>query len=306
MVGVPVIINHKDLSSENVGDERVGVVNSVWYDEKDGWYWCDGIIWDETAQNLITDNNWSVSCSYDVKTADDKGGTENNIKYDIEFLDGVFTHLALVNNPRYERANIVFNSKLSFKDEFINTFYEALAEVVVENCLGESRAKNGKNEPKDWITIKGNHIPVEEDESKKEVAKKFVEDKQEKKKKQQRSLTELLGEEVKDVKGQQAINRLCNLQKGYVKKAFYRDVIGDIGIFWGDSTCGLKHIIEHRKDQNIEPKEFIKGLGKVIEKGKIDITHKTDRWILKYEGKKAIITKELRGEKFICLLTAFL
>ena len=29
----------------------------------------------------------------------------------MEFLDGVFTHLALVNNPRYERANIVFNSK---------------------------------------------------------------------------------------------------------------------------------------------------------------------------------------------------
>ena len=37
--------------------------------------------------------------------------TENNIPYDIEFLDGVFTHLAIVDNPRYERANIVFNSK---------------------------------------------------------------------------------------------------------------------------------------------------------------------------------------------------
>lgn len=111
MVGVPVIINHKDLNKKNADEERVGVVNSVWYDNKDGWYWCDGIIWDETAQNLITDKNWSVSCSYDVITADNKGGSENNIKYDIEFLDGVFTHLALVSNPRYERANIVFNSK---------------------------------------------------------------------------------------------------------------------------------------------------------------------------------------------------
>ena len=111
MVGVPVIVNHKSLDNNNVDDERVGVVNSVWYDDKDGWYWCDGIIWDSKAQKLITDKGWSVSCSYDVKTADDKGGTENNIKYDMEFLDGVFTHLALVNNPRYERANIVFNSK---------------------------------------------------------------------------------------------------------------------------------------------------------------------------------------------------
>lgn len=109
--GAPVIINHKDLTEENANDARVGVVSNVWFNDKDGWYWCDGIIWDKTAQNLITDKGWSVSCSYDVKLADDAGGTENNIPYDIEFLDGVFTHLAIVDNPRYERANIVFNSK---------------------------------------------------------------------------------------------------------------------------------------------------------------------------------------------------
>lgn len=116
MVGVPVIINHKDITDQNANNERVGVVSNVWFDEKDGWYWCDGIIWDETAQNLITNKGWSVSCSYDVKLADDAGGTENNIPYDIEFLDGVFTHLAIVDNPRYERANIVFNSKTTIVD----------------------------------------------------------------------------------------------------------------------------------------------------------------------------------------------
>lgn len=118
MVGVPVIINHKDITDQNANDERVGVVSNIWFDEKDGWYWCDGIIWDETAQNLITDKGWSVSCSYDVKLADDTGGSENNIPYDIEFLDGVFTHLAIVDNPRYERANIVFNSKTVINSQF--------------------------------------------------------------------------------------------------------------------------------------------------------------------------------------------
>lgn len=132
MVGVPVIVNHKSLDNNNVDDERVGVVNSVWYDDKDGWYWCDGIIWNSKAQKLITDKGWSVSCSYDVKTADDKGGTENNIKYDMEFLDGVFTHLALVNNPRYERANIVLNSKDTLTEQFTDIFFEALAEVILE------------------------------------------------------------------------------------------------------------------------------------------------------------------------------
>lgn len=109
--GAPVIINHKNLTEDNADTARVGVVSNVWFNDKDGWYWCDGIIWDKTAQNLITDKGWSVSCSYDVKLADDAGGSENNIPYNIEFLDGVFTHLAIVNNPRYERANIVFNSK---------------------------------------------------------------------------------------------------------------------------------------------------------------------------------------------------
>ena len=106
--GKPVTINHK---SEITDDDKVGIVNDVWFNPDDGWYWCNGVIWDEAAQNLITDKGWSVSCSYCYTKCDDTGGTENNIPYDIEFLDGEFEHLAIVDNPRYERANIVFNSK---------------------------------------------------------------------------------------------------------------------------------------------------------------------------------------------------
>lgn len=117
MIGVPVIINHQDVSKENADEIRRGVVSDVWYNPVINWFECAGVIWDEAAQNLITDKGWSVSCSYDVKLADDAGGTENNIPYDIEFLDGVFTHLAIVDNPRYERANIVFNSKTVVKND---------------------------------------------------------------------------------------------------------------------------------------------------------------------------------------------
>ena len=106
--GKPVIINHK---SQITDDDKVGEVHDVWFNPDDGWYWCNGLIWDETAQNLITDKGWSVSCSYCYTKCDDAGGTENNIPYDIEFLDGEFEHLAIVDNPRYEGANIVFNSK---------------------------------------------------------------------------------------------------------------------------------------------------------------------------------------------------
>jgi len=104
----PVIINHKD---EITDDDKVGEVHNVWYNPEDGWYWCDGIITDKYAMDLIKKHKWSVSCSYDILKADDEGGSENNIKYGMEILDGEFKHLAIVKNPRYERANIVFNSK---------------------------------------------------------------------------------------------------------------------------------------------------------------------------------------------------
>lgn len=112
----PVTINHKDDIQD---DDKVGEVFNVWFNAEDGWYWCDGIITDVTAQNLIQDKGWSVSCSYDYTKADNSGGTANNIPYDIEFLDGEFTHLAIVDNPRYEGANIVFNAKNNSDDRWI-------------------------------------------------------------------------------------------------------------------------------------------------------------------------------------------
>lgn len=118
IIGAPVIITHKDVTVDNADDLRVGVISNAYYNEKDGWYWCEGVIWDETAQNLITDKKWSVSCSYDFLEQDDEGGTENNIPYDREFTKLNFVHLALVDNPRYERANIVFNSKTVINNQF--------------------------------------------------------------------------------------------------------------------------------------------------------------------------------------------
>ena len=110
MVGCPVIIKHKDITDENADKERVGVVSRVWFNEVDGWYWCEGIIWDKQAIDLIKNQGWNVSCTYDFES-DKLPKTHNGKKVDMEFTDGEFLHLALVPNPRYERANIVINSK---------------------------------------------------------------------------------------------------------------------------------------------------------------------------------------------------
>lgn len=250
MVGVPVIVNHKSLDNNNVDDERVGVVNSVWYDDKDGWYWCDGIIWDSKAQKLITDKGWSVSCSYDVKTADDKGGTENNIKYDMEFLDGVFTHLALVNNPRYERANIVLNSKDTLTEQFADIFFEALAEVIVENSVNNER----------WITIKPHgddsddyrRLKLEDGESPKEAIDRVY--KKENKKEEKQSKTESYKSQI-DKKRKDLDEKLAEYQNINKKLDTYseklRDLIGDI-----TDTDKINKIVDKFKKDNKEVEDL--------------------------------------------------
>lgn len=148
----PVIINHKNNITEK---DKVGEVFNVWFNPDDGWYWCDGVITDKTAQNLIENKKWSVSCSYDFTKYDDEGGEENGIPYDIEFLDGEFSHLAIVNNPRYERANIVFNSKAEKDNE--------MEDYKLDN------AKDRDGQEGEWITVKGTHVFIPKGKTYEEV-----------------------------------------------------------------------------------------------------------------------------------------
>jgi len=109
MVGCPVIINHKDIDDKNVEKERVGVISRVWYNEADGWYYCEGVITDEQAVDLVKNQGWNVSCSYNFVSTKPKDKYHGK-DYDMEFIDGEFLHLAIVETPRYEGANIVVNS----------------------------------------------------------------------------------------------------------------------------------------------------------------------------------------------------
>lgn len=119
MIGTPVIVKHQDVTEENADKLRIGTISNAYFNEPDGWYYCEGIIWDKDAQELIN-KGWSVSCSYDFLAYNDEGGIENNIEYDKEFTQLNFTHLAIVDNPRYERANIIFNCKIdNFSEEQI-------------------------------------------------------------------------------------------------------------------------------------------------------------------------------------------
>ena len=110
IIGCPLIIKHHDVNKDTVEDLRCGIISEVSYNQADGWYYCSGIVWDENAIKNIEELGWSVSCTY-VITDEGGGGVYHDMKYDVEFMNGDFEHLALVENPRYEEATIVLNSK---------------------------------------------------------------------------------------------------------------------------------------------------------------------------------------------------
>lgn len=143
MVGCPVIIEHEDVTDENVDKLRVGVVSRVWFNEMDGYFYCEGILTDPEAIDLVKNQGYNVSCAYSF-VSDNTKKTHNGKEIDMEFIDGEFLHLALVKDPRYEGANIVVN-------------------------------KN--DDDLEWITVKGNHIPVKKGQSKDEAVKEFLEGK---------------------------------------------------------------------------------------------------------------------------------
>lgn len=110
-VECPVIIDHKDNLTEA---DRVGTIQKIWFSSDDGWFWCSGIITDEKAIDLI-EKGYNVSCQYRITDYidNDEGKLHNANPYDKEILDGVFEHLAIVENPRYEDAFIAVNAYIA-------------------------------------------------------------------------------------------------------------------------------------------------------------------------------------------------
>jgi hypothetical protein len=118
-VGKPVINEeHIDLEPEQsfkLTDEENqsladGVVSSVGYDSETGWYYADMIIWNEDTKKNIDENGYSVSCAY-VPNEVLGSGKYHGIDYDEEVVNGVYTHMAIVENPRYEASVVYENSK---------------------------------------------------------------------------------------------------------------------------------------------------------------------------------------------------
>lgn len=119
------------------------------------------------------------------------------------------------------------------------------------------------------------------------------------------SIEDILGQEYKGVRGQAAVEKLLKEKQGHVKAAFHRDDIGDIDLVWGNDDCGLQHILKRRDEQGIDTGEFMKNLAEVVEKGNFRKKNSRGNFEIIHEGKIAVISPELNGNKLTFLLTAF-
>jgi hypothetical protein len=111
LIGKPVIDwDHAEVWPEILGDgQGDGVVYDVWKGEN-GWWHCGFVLWTKSSIEHAESGDWSVSCAYTETETDGKGGKYHTIDYTDRILDGVMNHLALVKNPRYEKARIRANS----------------------------------------------------------------------------------------------------------------------------------------------------------------------------------------------------
>lgn len=80
-------------------------------DGGDGWECIDFLVSDQETARACREG-YQLSCAYVPTETDGKPGLWHNVPYDETILDGVYTHFAVVPNPRYEGAEIeLVNSK---------------------------------------------------------------------------------------------------------------------------------------------------------------------------------------------------
>ena len=104
-------------------------------------------------------------------------------------------------------------------------------------------------------------------------------------------------------KGMDAINKLIETKSGYIPDAFVRRDIGGIALPWGDDWMGLKHIIQERISQGIDPEEFLPKLADVIEHGEL----KTDRGrcYIRKDKYTAVVSRTYFDDDFTFVLTGW-
>ncbi len=170
--GKPIVFKvHRDISTDEIPSEASGVVIDVW--PEDGVDWCRVILWDREAIRAARSGKFGFSCSY-LPTVFGPAGIHNDVPYDMEFLDGEYQHIAIVDKPRYEEFGISAsnsssktNSKTSVGDKKmgLSSLWKRVAKNSEEKAEEKKDEKRevGEEAPKKlFVEVDGKKVSVEE------------------------------------------------------------------------------------------------------------------------------------------------
>jgi hypothetical protein len=97
----PVYITHES-------DKIVGNVVDIYYDMDTAGYIMGFISDNKDVENLLSNKNWGVSCTYEILQSGN-GGKYHEIEYNKEVYALAFKNLCIVENPRYQEAREIIN-----------------------------------------------------------------------------------------------------------------------------------------------------------------------------------------------------
>ena len=102
LIGRSLVNNgHKEVEPADFQNGKAdGILTGGFFGE-DGWDWVEGLVWNDQTKADIESKMYGVSNAYVPTDIDWTPGEHHNMKYDGEILDGRYTHLAIVPNPRY-------------------------------------------------------------------------------------------------------------------------------------------------------------------------------------------------------------
>lgn len=194
MNGKPVYnYKHDERTNEerlqDIKETACGYVADTFIDERDGWMWSKLMIIDDEAHDNIASGAYKVSNAY-IPTKRGAGGTHLNIPFDSQIEDAEFTHIALVTNPRYEKADIMSeeqyadywtkeltNSKPELKGTIMKFFKTEKKEVTAVDADTSIELTNSKGETVE-VTVAEMINAVEAANAKKNAPKIKVGDKE--------------------------------------------------------------------------------------------------------------------------------
>lgn len=118
-------------------------------------------------------------------------------------------------------------------------------------------------------------------------------------------INSFLGEEFTGYKGQEAVNKLLQEQRGHIKAAFTREDIGDITLAWGNEEQGIAHLIKSRTEKSPYNVDVIlERLTETIENGQLR-KGKSGNFEIWHKGIMVIVRPDYYGEDIRFVVTGF-